>query len=134
MSPEIFQYLVVLAPLLIIIILALFFYRLFTKSSQKDRDYLNKIKELEAVRKIAEFKSARIISVQPQRTSLYSPGLRTVNIRFEIEDKPGELKMLSAVWQMEDYFASKVQAGENIQVKVYNEYVFPAGETAKLLP
>jgi preprotein translocase subunit YajC len=134
MPPEIFQYIVILLPLLIIIILALFFYRMFTKSSQKDRDYLNKIKELEAVRKIAEFKSARIISAQPQMTSHYSPGLKTVNLRFEIEDTPGNYKMLSAVWQMDDYLVSNFQSGAEIQVKVYNENVFSSDDRVNLLP
>ena len=134
MHPEIFQYLVILVPLLIIVTLAIFFYRLFTKSAQKDREYLNKIKELEAVRNIAEFKSARIISSQPQMTSHYSPGLKTVNLRFEIEDTPGNYKMLSAVWQMDDYLVSNFQSGAEVQVKVYNEYVFSSDDRVKLLP
>lgn len=134
MSPEIFPYVVILIPLAIIIALSLFFYRLFTKSAQKDRDYLNKLKELEALKNRAEYKSARIVSVQPHLTSHYSPGLKTVNIRFEIEDTPGKFKMLSAVWQLDDYYSSGFQAGDNIQVKVYNEYVFSTHESAKLLP
>lgn len=134
MSPEIFPYIVILVPLVLIAGVSLFFYRLFTKSSQKDRDYLNKIKELEACKNIAEFRSARIISVQPYQTSYYAPGLKTVNIRFEIEDTPGNFKMLSAVWQMDDYHASNFQADNNIQVKVYNDYVFSTNEGVKLLP
>lgn len=134
MSPEFFQYLVILGPLLLMIVMSLYFYRLFTKSQKNDREYLNKMKELEACRNRAEFKAARIISAQPYNTSHYAPGLKTVNLRFEIEDTPGKFKMLSAVWQMDDYYTSNYQSGDNIQVKVYYEYVFPANEEAKLLP
>ncbi len=134
MSPEIFPYIVILVPLLIIVGLSFFFYRMFTKSAQKDRDYANKLKELEALKNRAEFKSARIISVQPQQTSHYSPGLKTVNIRFEIEETAGKFKMLSAVWQLDDYYSSNFQAGDNIQVKVYDEYVFSTHDGVKLQP
>src|SRR5215213_10195597 len=109
MSPEIFPYIVILLPLLIIVGLSLFFYRLFIKSAQKDSDYLKKLKELDAIKQRAEFKSARIISVQPQQTSHYSPGLKTVNIRFEVEDTSGKLNMFSATWQMDDYYSSNFQ-------------------------
>jgi hypothetical protein len=134
MSPEIFPYIVILIPLLIIVGLSLFFYRLFTKSAKKDRDYTNKLKELEELKKLAEYRNARIISVQPQQTSLYSPGLKTVNIRFEIEETPGKFKMLSALWQLDDYYSSNFQAGDNIQIKVYDEYVFSTHDGVKLLP
>lgn len=134
MSPEIFPYVVILAPLLLIVAVSFFFYRLFTSSAQKDRDYLNKIKELDALKNIAEFRAARIISVQPQQTSHYSPGLKTVNIRFEIEESQGKFKMLSAVWQMDDYFSSNFQPDDKVQVKVYNEYIFPTHDGARLLP
>jgi hypothetical protein len=134
MSPEIFPYIVVLLPLLLIVGVSLFFYRLFTKSAKKDRDYSNKLKELEKLKNTAEFRSARIISVQPQQTSHYSPGLKTVNIRFEVEESRGEFKMLSAIWQMDDYYSSSFQPDDKIQVKVYNEYVFPTHDGAKLLP
>jgi hypothetical protein len=134
MSPEIFPYIVVLLPLLLIVGVSLFFYRLFTKSAKKDRDYSNKLKELEKLKNTAEFRSARIISVQPQQTSHYSPGLKTVNIRFEVEESRGEFKMLSAIWQMDDYYSSNFQPDDKIQVKVYNEYVFPTYDGAKLLP
>jgi hypothetical protein len=134
MSPEIFPYIVVLLPLLLIVGVSLFFYKLFTNSAKKDRDYSNKLKELEKLKNTAEFRSARIISVQPQQTSHYSPGLKTVNIRFEVEDTPGNYKMLSAIWQMDDYYSSNFQPDDKIQVKVYNEYVFPTHDGAKLLP
>lgn len=134
MSPEIFPYVVILAPLFLIVAVSFFFYRLFTSSAQKDRDYLNKIKELDALKNIAEFRAARIISVQPQQTSHYSPGLKTVNMRFEVEESPGMFKMLSAIWQMDDYYSSSFQPDDKIQVKVYNEYVFPTHDGVKLMP
>ncbi len=134
MSPEIFPYIVILIPLLIIVGLSLFFYRLFTKSAKKDKEYADKLKELEKLKKMGEFKSARIISVQPQQTSHYSPGLKTVNVRFEIEDTAGTFKMLSATWQMDDYYTSNFQSGDNVQVKVYDEYVFSTNDEVKLLP
>jgi hypothetical protein len=134
MSPEIFPYIVILVPLLLIAGISIFFYRLFTKSQNKDREYLNKIKELEACKNAGEFKSARIISVQPYQGSMYTPGMRTVNMRFEIEDTPGNFKMYSAQWQVNDFYSSQFQPDDKIQVKVYNDYVFPAHDGAKLLP
>jgi hypothetical protein len=134
MSPEIFPYIVILGPLLLIIILSLFFYRLFTKSQAKDREYINKMKELDICKKEVEFKSAKIISVQPYQSAVYSPGMRTVKLRFEIEESPGKFKMYSTQWQVDDYYSSQFQPGDNIQVKIYNDYVFPAHEGARLLP
>lgn len=127
-------YLAVLVPLAVIILLALFFYRLFSKSAAKDKKYLEEVKKLEGLKSKAEFKAAKIISVQPYQASMYAPGMRTVNVRLELEDSPGKFSMHSVQWMVDDYFSSSYQPGEDIQVKVYDEYIFPSSDGAKLLP
>jgi hypothetical protein len=127
-------YLAVIVPLAVIFLLAFYFYRVFTRSSARDRKYLEEVKMLENLKKSAEFRSAKLISVQPYQASIYAPGLRTVNIRLEIEDTPGNFHNHSCKWQIDDYFASSYQPGEIIQVKVLEDFVFPSGEDAKLLP
>ncbi|MBZ0202633.1 MAG: hypothetical protein IT281_08670 [Ignavibacteria bacterium] len=128
------QYLAVLVPLAVIILLAIFFYRLFSKSAAKDKKYLEDVKNLDELKKRAEFRAAKIISVQPFQASMYAPGMRTVSVRLEIEDSPGKFSMHSVQWMVDDYFSSSFQPGDNIQVKIYEEYIFPSGDGAKLLP
>lgn len=127
-------YLAVIVPLAVIFLLAFYFYRVFTRSSDRDRKYLEEVKMLENLKKRAEFRAAKLISVQPYQASIYAPGLRTVKIRLEIEDTPGKFRTHSCNWQVDDYFASSYQTGDEIQVKVIDNYVFPSGEGAKLLP
>lgn len=127
-------YFVVLVPLAVIILLALFLYRVFTKSAAKDMKYLEEVKRLDELKKKAEFRSAKLISVQPYQASMYAPGLRTVNIRLELEGPPGKFRSHSCKWMVDDYFASSFLPGQDIQVKVVDEYVFPTSDGAKLLP
>ena len=131
-SPAI--YLAVAVPLVVIIMLAFFFYRIFVRSSARDRKYLEEVKKLEILKQKAEFRAAKLISVQPYQASMYAPGLRTVKIRLEIEDTPGKFRTHSCNWQVDDFFASSYQTGDEIQVKVIDDLVFPSGDGAKLLP
>ena len=128
------MYLAVFIPLVVIILLAVFFYRLFAKNMNRDDAERQKLKELEELKKQAEFREARIISVRPEGQSNTSPANRFVNLRFEIKDTGGEFKMLSARWYVDTYYLSQLQPDNNIQVKVYDEYVFPATDEAKLYP
>jgi len=125
-------YLAVFIPLVVIILLAVFFYRLFAKNMNRDDAERQKLKELEELKKQAEFREARIISVRPEGQSNTSPANRFVNLRFEIKDAGGEFKMLSARWYVDTYYLSQLQPDSNIQVKVYDEYVFPVTDEAKL--
>lgn len=126
-------YFAVLVPLAAIILLALFFYRIFSKNMKKDEIERVKMQRLEDLKKQAEFKDARIISVRPEGQSGTSPANRFVNLRFEIKDNSGEFKMLTARWYVDTYYLSQLQPDMNIQVKVYDEYVFPLIESARLL-
>ena len=128
------MYLAVFIPLVVIILLAVFFYRLFAKNMNRDDAERQKLKDLEELKKKAEFREARIISVRPEGQSNTSPANRFVNLRFEIKDTGGEFKMLSARWYVDTYYLSQLQPDNNIQVKVYDEYVFPATDEAKLYP
>ncbi|NOS83869.1 MAG: hypothetical protein HOP31_01915 [Ignavibacteria bacterium] len=93
-----------------------------------------KLKDLEELKKKAQFREARIISVRPEGQSNTSPANRFVNLRFEIMDNSGEFKMLSARWYVDTYYLSQLQPDSNVQVKVYDEYVFPVMDEAKLYP
>ncbi len=127
-------YFAVLVPLAIIILLALFFYRLFSKNMQKDEAERAKLRLLEDLKDKAEFREARIISVRPEGQSNTSPSNRFVNLRFEIKDNSGEYKMLSARWLVDTYFVSDLQPDNMIQVKVYEDKVFPLTENSRLYP
>lgn len=127
-------YLAVLIPLAVIILLALFFYRVFAKNMKNDEAEREKIRQLEELKKQAEFKDARIISVRPEGQSSTSPSNRYVNLRFEIKDSNGEIKMFTARWFVDTYYLSQLQPDMNIQVKVYDEYVFPLTENSRLIP
>lgn len=128
------MYLAVFIPLVVIILLAVFFYRLFAKNMNRDETERNKLRDLEELKKKAEFREARIISVRPEGQSGTSPANRFVNLRFEIKDNSGEFKMLSARWYVDTYYLSQLQPDMNIQVKVYDEYVFPVIDGARLYP
>ena len=127
-------YLAVIIPLVVIILLAVFFYRLFAKNMNRDDAERQKLKDLEELKKQAEFRDARIISARPEGQSNTSPANRFVNLRFEIKDTSGEFKMLSARWYVDTYYLSQLQPDSNIQVKVYDEYVFPLIDGARLEP
>lgn len=127
-------YLAVFIPLVIIILLAVFFYRLFAKNMNRDDAERKKIKDLEDLKKKAEFREARIVSVRPEGQSNTSPSNRFVNLKFEIKVTGSEFKMLSARWYVDTYYLSQLQPDLNIQVKVYDEYVFPVIDDAKLYP
>lgn len=101
---------------------------------KKDEIERVKMQRLEDLKKQAEYKDARIISVRPEGQSGTSPANRFVNLRFEIKDNSGEFKMLSARWYVDTYYLSQLQPDMNIQVKLYDEYVFPLIEGARLSP
>lgn len=124
----------VFIPLVVIILLAVFFYRLFAKNMNRDDAERQKLKDLEELKKKAEFREARIISARPEGQSNTSPANRFVNLRFEVKDNGGEFRMLSARWYVDTYYLSQLQPDSNIQVKVYDEYVFPVIDEARLYP
>lgn len=127
-------YLAVFIPLVVIILLAVFFYRLFAKNMNRDDADRRRLRDLDEIKKKAEFHEARIISARPEGQSNTSPANRFVNLRFEIKDTRGEFKMLSARWYVDTYYLSQLQPDMNIQVKVYDEYVFPVIDEARLYP
>lgn len=128
------MYLAVFIPLVVIILLAVFFYRLFAKNMNRDETERNKLRDLDELKKKAEFREARIISVRPEGQSNTSPANRFVNLRFEIKDNSGEFKMLSARWYVDTYYLSQLQPDMKVQVRVYDEYVFPVIDGARLYP
>lgn len=124
----------VLVPLAVIIALAFFFYRAFTKNMAKDEKEILKMRELEELKKKAEYREARIISVRPEGQSDTMPSNRFVNLRFEIKDNSGKYLMLSARWYVDTYYLSQLQPDSKIQVKVYEDKVFPLIDGSRLYP
>ncbi|MCC6866827.1 MAG: hypothetical protein IT280_11790 [Ignavibacteria bacterium] len=127
-------YFAILVPLAVIILLALFFYRLFSKNMKRDEQEQIKLKMLNELQQKAEFREARIMSVMPESQSGTSPSNRFVNLRFEVKDNSGKFVMMSARWYVDTYYIPQLQPDNNIQVKVYNEYVFPVTDNARLYP
>lgn len=127
-------YFAVLVPLAIIILLALFFYRLFNKQMNKDEQDRIKMRMFEELKQKAEFREARIISVRTEGQSMTSPANRFVNLRFEVQDNSGKFVMMSARWYVDTYYLSQLQPDSRIQVKVLDEYVFPVTDEARIYP
>ena len=126
-------YFAVLVPLAIIILLALYFYRLFSTNMQTDEAERAKLRLLEELKDKAEFREARIISVRPEGQSNTSPSNRYLNLRFEIKDYSGEYKMLSARWFVDTFYISDLQPDSMIQVKVYEDKLVPVTENDRLV-
>ncbi len=128
-----FSYFVVLIPLAVIIALALFFYRLFTKNMSKDAAEIEKKKELDRIKQNAELKEARIISANPESQSNTNTSHRYINLRFEIKTDNDDYKIYPARWYVDTFNISQLQPDSRIQVKVYNDYVFPIIDGARLV-
>ena len=129
---SIFPLIVILVPLIFIIGLTIFFIRLFKKTSAEDHLLIKEMASLEAMKRNAEWKEARIISVHAELPSRFSPGTRILNIKMEIKNKDSGCKILSARWRVDTLVLSEFQPDSVIQVKIYNELVFPAIEGAKI--
>lgn len=127
-------YFAILVPLAIIILLALFFYRLFNKNMNRDEQERIKMRMFDELKHKAEFRKARIISVRPEGQSGTNPSNRYVNLRFEIKDNSGKFIMMSARWYVDTYYLSQLQPNNSIQVKVLDEYVFPVTDEARIYP
>ncbi len=80
----------------------------------------------------AEWKEARIISVHAELPSRYSPATRILNIRLEIKGEDDNSKIYSTRWRVDIIMLSSLQPDSIIQVKVYNELVFPTIDGAKI--
>lgn len=127
-------YFAILVPLAIIILLALFFYRLFNKNMNRDEQERIKMRMFDELKQKAEFREARIISVKPEGQTGTNPSNRYVNLRFEIKDSSGKFIMMSARWYVDTYYLSQLQPDSMIQVKVLDEYVFPVTDEARIYP
>lgn len=127
-------YFAILVPLAIIILLALFFYRLFNKNMNRDEQERIKMRMFDELKQKAEFREARIISVRPEGQTGTNPSNRYVNLRFEIKDNSGKFIMMSARWYVDTYYLSQLQPDSMIQVKVLDVYVFPVTDEARIYP
>ena len=92
------------------------------------------IDELEKLSVKAEFKEAQIVSVRPEDQSNFNPNERIVNFRLAIKTGEKEFVTLQARWKIDNIYMSNFQQGNTIQVKVYDKYVFPTYQGARLIP
>ena len=129
---SVFQLIVILVPLLLIVGLSIFFIRLFRKTSAEDHRMLKEMASLEAMKRNAKWMEARIISVYAELPSRFSPASRILNIKLEIKGEDTNSKIYSTRWRVDNIMLSSLQPDSVIQVKVYNELVFPTIDGAKI--
>jgi hypothetical protein len=122
---SVFPLIVILVPLALIVGLAIFFIRLFKKTSAEDHKLIAEMTSLESMKRHAEWKQARIISVHAELPSRFDTAKRILNLKLEIKDKEDNLKLYSARWRVDTTMLSSLQPDSAIRVKVYNELVFP---------
>lgn len=127
-------YLAIIIPLLAIILISLLFYRIFTKNISKDYNEIQKNKNFDELYKKAVFREARIISVIAEKQLHSIPSNRFLNMKFEIKDDSGDYKIYSSRWLADTYYVSQLQPDSTIQVKIYDEYVFPVTDGARIYP
>lgn len=129
---SIFQLIVILVPLLLIAGLAVFFIRLFKKTSADDSRLIKEMASLEAMKRSAVWKEARIISVHAELPSRFNIANRILNLKLEIKDENDEFNMYKARWSVDTIVLSSLQPDSVIQVKIYNELVFPTIDGTKI--
>jgi len=129
---SIFPLIIILVPLILIIGLTIFFIRLFKKTSAEDHKLVKEMASLEAMKRNAEWKEARIVSVHAELPSRFSPATRILNIKMEIDNKDTSRRIYSTRWRVDTTILSSLQPETVIKVKVYNELVFPTIDGAKL--
>jgi hypothetical protein len=127
----IFSLIVILVPLILIVGLTIFFIRLFKKTSADDHRLIREIASLEAMKRNADWKEAKIISVHAELPSRFDPAFRILNLKLEIKNDES-YKILSTRWRVDTLVLSSLQPDSMIRVKVYNELVFPTIDGAKI--
>ena len=128
----IFSLIVILVPILMMGGLAIFFIRLFKKTSAEDQKAFNEMASLEVQKKNAVWHEARIISVRAELPSRFNTTKRIIDLKLEIKNTGGELKIYSARWQVDTTVLSSLQPDSVLQVKVNNNFVFPTLDGAKI--
>ncbi len=129
---SVFPFIVILVPVLLVTGLAIFFIRMFKKTSAADHLQVKEMASLEAMKRNAEWKEARIISVRAELPSRFEISNRILNLKLEIPDKENKPVMYSARWRVDIITLSNFQPDCLIQVKVYNQLVFPTIDGAKM--
>jgi hypothetical protein len=129
---SILQLLVFIFPLALMTGLTIFFIRLFKKTSAKESELVKEIASLEALKRKAEWREARIVSVHPELPSRFDPANRILNLKLEITGRDNKIQLLKTRWKVDTTVLSGLQPDNVIQVKVYNELVFPAIDGAAL--
>jgi len=129
---SIFQLIVILVPLLLVLGLAVFFIRLFKKTSVQESRLIKELASLEAMKRNAVWSEAKIMSVHAELPSRFNIATRILNLNLEIKDDIGNCKIYKARWSVDTVILSSLQPDSVIQVKVYNELVFPTIDGAKI--
>ena len=122
---SIFPLIVILVPLALMVGLAIFFIRLFKKTSAEDHKIIAEMASLETMKRNAEWKEARIVNVHAELPSRFDPARRILNLKLEIKNENNEVKLYSTRWRVDTIMLSSLQPDSTIQVKVYHDLVFP---------
>ena len=122
---SIFPLIVILVPLAFIVGLTIYFIRLFKKTSAEDHRLIAEMASLESMKRNAQWKKARIVSARAELPSRFDPARRILNLKLEIESENEGIKLYSTRWRVDTTVLSSLQPDSAIQVKVYNELVFP---------
>lgn len=132
------NYLIIALIISIPLILGTILLVIYKSSRNKDiGDSVEMKKEIDELEKLsaqAEFKEAQIVSVRPEDQSRFNTSERIVNFRLAIKTGDKEYLTLRARWKIDNIYMANFQQGKTIQVKVYDKYVFPTYQGAKLIP
>ena len=126
--------LIISIPLLLGTILLVNFRSSRNKGLGETPEMKKEIDELEKLSAQAEFKEAQIVSVRPEDQSRSNPSERIVKFRLAIKTGEKEYLTLQARWKIDNIYLANFQQGKMIRVKVYDKYVFPTYQGAKLIP
>ena len=126
--------LIISIPLLLGTILLVNFRSSRNKVPGETPEMKKEIDELEKLSGKAEFKEAQIVSVRPEDQSRFNTSERIVNFRFAIKTGEKEFETLRARWKIDNIYMANFQQGKMIRVKVYDKYVFPTFQGARLIP
>jgi hypothetical protein len=76
---------------------------------------------------------AKIVSVHPREASGTDPREKIVRLRLAVKDDDGNYVVHTVKWKIVNFVLADFRQGKMINVKVYDDYVFPEIEGAVLV-
>jgi len=84
------------------------------------------------VDKVCE-REAKILSVRPRENHNTTSGGRVVKFRLAVKNAENKFDTRIVKWKIENFILSDFRQGKTINVKVYNDMVFPSMEGSMLV-